>query len=168
MGKVDEVKKIPIGGRAWAYQVFYDENGVQGAVRFYDGEDGGFVTEFESVDDMKRYLYHADVDAVNSELEKILKFRKKCDAFLAPEKRSWEGAPTAVTQAEKEETRSVFTQRIRMLKGDMTNWEFGRVLGLNGATIYSLVAGAKSVPSYTLNRIADVCGVSVDWLLGRE
>ena len=168
MGRADEVKIIPMGGRTWAYQVFYDDNGEQSAVRFYDGEDGGFVTEFESVDDMKGYLYHADADVVNMELERILKFRKKCDMFLALEKGNWKGTLTAVTQREKEETQIVFTKRIRMLKGDMGNWEFGKVLGLNGATIYSLVAGAKSVPSYTLNRIADVCGVSVDWLLGRE
>ena len=163
MAKVEEMKKIPVGGKTWACQVGDGE----GTVRIYDAETGCYVTEFESVEEMKNYLYHADTDTVNRELEAILQFRKKCDMFIVLEKRNRKGMPTTVTQEEKEDLQKAFTQRIRMLRGNMGNWEFGKVLGLSGATIYSLVAGAKSVPSHTLKRIADVCGVSVDWLLGR-
>jgi len=167
MERVDAVKKISFGNRTWAYQVFWNDDKCE-AVRFYENdEDGGFVTEFESVEQMKEYLYHDDPDIVNDELDRILKFRKKCDLFLSLEKGNMKGMPKTITEEEKRENQSVFTQRFRMLKGDMGNWEFGKILGLNGATVYSLVAGAKSVPSHTLKRIADVCGVSVDWLLGR-
>jgi hypothetical protein len=161
----DEVMELArngfyIGDKMWAY-----EDGAD-SVRLYS--DGGtFVTAFQSKHDMMEYLYHAEADKVNKELAALVAFRTRCKSMSEQEKGKLYEVDTQITEIEKEENRKAITKRVRMLRGDMTNWEFGKIVGLNGGTIYNLVSEAKNASANTLKRVSDRCGVSMDWLLGK-
>ena len=160
-----EVITFPIEGREWHYQSFYDDKGRILAVRFYD-DTGAFVTEFDNVDDMWKFLGHTDAKTVNEQLDEVRRFRVESEKFLA----EWSGKNTvdiAMPEEEKEANLEVFQSRIRMLRGDMNSYEFGKVVGLGGGMLYGIFHNARNASTNVIKRIADRCNVSVDWLLGR-
>jgi hypothetical protein len=166
LGMVDSVEKVRIGDREWHYQAFYNGKGVCEAVRFYDGESGEFVTEFQDTKDMEIFLYHADAETVNEQLDMVKRFRDYAKNYLA-ETEGQSQTETAVSEKDKAENLEAFMRRIQMLKADMNNYEFSKILELNAGTVYNLVCGSRYVGTHALKRIADKCGVSTDWLIGR-
>lgn len=166
MGWCEEPKKIQIGDREWSYQVCWNDFGKCEAVMLYADDNGNeFITEFYTVDDMKDFLYHADAETVNEELDMVWSFRKRCKKFLESER--GKRSETSISKEEKEANSSIVMKRLQILKGDMNNYEFGKVIGLGGGQVFNLMAGARNVGSHTLKRIADRCGVPTDWILGR-
>ena len=60
----------------------------------------------------------------------------------------------------------VFTERLTLLRGDMTQTQFADMLGLSRPTV-SLYESGKRIPdAVTLKIIAEKCNVSADYLLG--
>ena len=165
MAYCDKAVFIKVGEKEYSYQVFYNDKGDCEAVRFYD--EDGFLAEFLSVEDMNEYLGHAEPDVINREWDMIKRFRKKCDILSSLGDMGYSDE-VSISDSEKTENHRAFVQRINILKGDMSSNEFGRVIGLNQATTYNLIKGTRSPGMNPLKRIADKCGVSVDWLIGRE
>jgi len=60
-----------------------------------------------------------------------------------------------------------FTRRLSALRGKRSKAEFAQFLGLKPPTYFRYEAGRLPKPE-TLRSIAALCGVTVDWLLGRE
>lgn len=52
------------------------------------------------------------------------------------------------------------------LKGEMTNKEFAEKLGMSTATVGFYAAGDRIPDALSVAHIANVCGVTADWLLG--
>lgn len=166
METCDNVKMLTVGDRTWQYQAFYDDKGKCYVIRFYDAV-GDFVTEFESFDDMNNFLNHTEADKVNEQLNNVKKFRNFSNDFIA-EMVGKNPVEVSISVEEKEANEEVFQQRIKMLKCDMNNYEFGKLVGLGGGAIYSMFTGTKYPTAHLLKRIADKCGISADWLLGLE
>ena len=61
-----------------------------------------------------------------------------------------------------------FMRNIQKLKGDMTRAEFAEKLDMNGATVYQYISGRRFPSPTALVKMAEKCGVTVDWLLGKE
>lgn len=161
----DEVRTVVLGSREWHYQAFYNVKGDCEVVRLY-ADDGDFVTEFQNVTDMENFLYHTDAETVNEQLDMVERFRKNAAEFLASTA-GQNQKETAVPEKEKAANLEAFMRRLQMLKGDMNNYEFGKILELNAGTVYNLVCGSRYVGTHVLIRIAEKCGVSTDWLIGR-
>ena len=61
---------------------------------------------------------------------------------------------------------TTFMRRFNQLRGDRSQAAFGKLLGLSAATIGFYENGERLPNAADLLRIATVCGVSTDWLLG--
>ena len=61
---------------------------------------------------------------------------------------------------------TTFMRRFNQLRGDRSQAAFGKLLGLSAATIGFYENGNRLPNAADLLRIATVCGVSTDWLLG--
>ena len=61
----------------------------------------------------------------------------------------------------------IFTERFRELQGNRSNTEFADFLGLSRQTVGFYCNGERVPDAIILCDIADRCGVSADWLLGR-
>lgn len=61
---------------------------------------------------------------------------------------------------------TTFMIRFNQLRGDRSQATFGKLLGLSAATIGFYENGERLPNAADLLRIATVCGVSTDWLLG--
>lgn len=61
---------------------------------------------------------------------------------------------------------TTFMRRFNQLRGDRSQATFGKLLGLSAATIGFYENGNRLPNAADLLRIATVCGVSTDWLLG--
>jgi DNA-binding XRE family transcriptional regulator len=61
---------------------------------------------------------------------------------------------------------TTFMIRFNQLRGDRSQAAFGKLLGLSAATIGFYENGERLPNAADLLRIATVCGVSTDWLLG--
>ena len=73
-----------------------------------------------------------------------------------------------VRKKEKEERQSIFMRRFEQLKGDMSDADFSVRLGMSGGTVYQYLTGRRRPSVDALAQIADRCGVTIDWLVGRE
>lgn len=60
-----------------------------------------------------------------------------------------------------------FRERFRELQGTQSNTDFAEFLGMSRQTVGFYCNGDRIPDALTLRDIADRCGVSVDWLLGR-
>ena len=161
MGFCEEAKKIPVGDREFYYQEFFNDKGECERVRFYDS-GGEFVTEFPNVQKMKGYLFRKEPEKVYAEIEAIKRFREKCKGIDW----SWKETKGFIGEDEKHINREALVDRIGILMGDMNSYQFGAVVGLNPGTIYNISHGTRGVGVHILKRIAEECGVTVDWLLG--
>lgn len=63
---------------------------------------------------------------------------------------------------------NIFSARLKQLRGDRKKAEFGRFLGVPNSPTYQRYEDGRIPDAETLQRIADRCGVTVDWLFGRE
>lgn len=61
----------------------------------------------------------------------------------------------------------IFRDRFNELKGDRNQQEFADFLGISRPTVALYSSGERIPDALILNRIADRCGVSADYLLGR-
>ena len=68
----------------------------------------------------------------------------------------------------KEETFPGLSGRLRNLRADKSQEEFGRAVGISKAMVSKYESGAAIPSAYTLKKIADFGGVTVEWLLRGE
>jgi transcriptional regulator with XRE-family HTH domain len=61
----------------------------------------------------------------------------------------------------------LFSERLKSLRGDRNKAEFARVLGIP-APMYHRYEDGQVPKENNLRVIAERCGVTIDWLLGRE
>lgn len=152
---------IKVGDKEYYYVGAFDSRNNCQVVKLYD--EGEYVTEFPTVEDMKEYLYHDIPSVVEEEIEVLKKFRKKCEELLKGDYNYMGGE---IGKDEKNRNSEDFIKRINILKGDMSNPQFGRIVGIHHCTLYNLVSGARGPGQHILRRISEQCGVTVDWLLG--
>lgn len=62
--------------------------------------------------------------------------------------------------------RSIFAERFLKLRGEQTQAEFADYLGISRQTVGFYEAGQRTPDAMNLRRIAEVCNVSADWLIG--
>ena len=60
----------------------------------------------------------------------------------------------------------VFRDRFNQLRGDMTQAQFAKFLGMSRATVGFYCSGERVPDAIILRDIAEKCKVSIDWLLG--
>lgn len=162
-----EEGKIAVGETAYSFVVYWDDRAEQECVKLHTGDLSEYITQFQNVKEMKEFLNHADPDEVNSQLDKILKFRRFCKEQLE----DWENVKKihgALDEGEKGDNIKVFMQRLQMLCGDMPVRQFAWILGLNEGTTYNLIRGQRTPGGHIFKRIADKTGMSADWLIGRK
>ena len=70
----------------------------------------------------------------------------------------------AIGKSDRKNT--TFMRRFNQLRGDRSQAAFGKLLALSAATIGFYENGERLPNAADLLRIATVCGVSTDWLLG--
>lgn len=59
-----------------------------------------------------------------------------------------------------------FRERFSMLRGEMSQEEFSKKLGISRPTVGLYESGVRIPDALTLKKIAEECAVSADWLLG--
>lgn len=69
---------------------------------------------------------------------------------------------------EKSRLQEAFMKNFETLVGEQTYAEFGNKLGMAPAVVWNYLHGNRMPDVTALDKIATCCGVSVDWLLGRE
>lgn len=62
--------------------------------------------------------------------------------------------------------RSIFAERFLKLRGEQTQAEFAKQLGISRQTVGFYEAGQRTPDAMNLRRIAEACNVSADWLIG--
>lgn len=67
---------------------------------------------------------------------------------------------------ERSEVERIFRDRFDNLRGDRSNTEFAKFLGLSRQTVGFYLNGDRMPDAYNLVKIAEKCGVSTDYLLG--
>ena len=149
---------VEVGTEEWTYQVFYDERGNVEAVRLYNAE-GDFVTEFWDIESMEKAIKNGP-----KSLEVVLRFREVWKERLGEENKGI----GIITKEEKAAVQEALMRRLKMLQGEMSCAEFAKVVDLNPSVISNYSSGGRMPTAAALNRIAEKCGVSVDWLLGRD
>ena len=60
----------------------------------------------------------------------------------------------------------IFQERFKFLRGDMTQGQFAKKLGISRPTVGLYESGARIPDAEVLKDIAERCNVSADWLLG--
>ena len=127
-----EAIKIVFGGKERYYQSFWGEDG--NFYRLYD-ENGEFLKEFTSADDMTDYLV---------------------------------GESSKSQKNTREYMQESFMRNMEKLKGDMSDSKFSAHCGLKYESCYQYLTGRRFPTVHALAQIADSCGVTIDWLVGRE
>ena len=158
---IDVMETVKVGDKEFQYVSSYDNRNNCKVVKLYDG--GEYVTEFPTVDDMTEYLRHDVPEVIIEEIECLKRFREKCKVLLKTDYNYMGGK---IEEKEKSRNHEAFVKRINILKGNLSNPEFGRIVGMNQCTLYNLVVGSRGPGQHILKRISEQCGVSVDWLLG--
>ena len=158
MGGYDDKRIIIVGGEEWTYQTHFNDSGQDDSVRLFDAA-GEFVTVFFNRKDMMDYLSE---NAPESRIEALRAIKRFHNASFCEENEH------TISAAEKQEMRATVIKRLAMLKGDMTNAEFGKAVGLATGTVYNYCNGSRIPGAEVLKRIASRCGVSADWLIGKD
>lgn len=161
--RCSEDRHLMVGDKRWSYRIVYDDNWETQSVKVCD-ESGRYVTEFRDTDELRGYLKKDGSEKRIEALKAIQRFRSR----VWPDAMYGEEQPVGISGEEKAEGVKAFMQRIAMLQGDMSMSEFGRALGIDASMAYGYVKGRRFPGGYALRRIADRCGVTVDWLLGRD
>ena len=73
-----------------------------------------------------------------------------------------------MTQQQNGDVTKIFSERMLSLRGTQKKAEFARFLGISSPQTYQNYEGGRIPEADMLLNIADKCGVTVDWLLGRE
>ena len=68
----------------------------------------------------------------------------------------------------KEKMQETIMRRLEKIKGDKSDSDFAVFLGMSGGTVYQYLVGRRFPSVAALAQIADKCGVTVDWLIGRD
>ena len=63
---------------------------------------------------------------------------------------------------------SGFPERVREIRGSLTQEQLGKIIGVNQGTVYKYEKGAALPGDETLKKLADFGGVTVEWLLRGE
>ena len=156
----DSPVKITVGGKDWYYQTFY-EGGNVSAVRLYDG-GGDFVKEFKSLDRMSTWMKRKEVRAKEKSAKLGEKISEKYDEEKAKGRKSiW------ISEEEKAETQAAFMKRFAELMADSDVHEFANKIGLSAGVVMNYISGHRFPTAHAVKRIANRCGVTTDWLLGR-
>ena len=162
MERCDNLVKFTVGGIDRYYQTFYDDAGEVKGVRLYDRE-GAFVREFKSLDKLMNKVRR---DARQKERKRLLDGVIAAEQYDAAQRKrlkdDW------ISEEEKIATQAVFLKRFAELQGDMDNKTFAEKLGLQKGVVLNYMKGWRFPTAHAMKRIADRCGVTVDWLLGRE
>ena len=66
------------------------------------------------------------------------------------------------------EAQEIIQRRIKRLKGGLSIRKFAKKVDLHSSTVYNYLSGRRFPTIEGLTKIADHCGVTVEWLLGRE
>lgn len=66
----------------------------------------------------------------------------------------------------KEIKMPIFRERFRSLRGDMTQADFAKFVGISRPTVGFYENGERLPDALALKKIAEKCEISVDWLLG--
>ena len=69
---------------------------------------------------------------------------------------------------EKERLQQAFIERLNDLIGDSTYMAFAERIGVTPAAVWHYSHGSRFPDVIALANIADCCGVTMDWLVGRE
>ena len=155
------INPIRVGCKEYSFEEVMNGKGVCDKVNLYDGVD--YVTSFPNVEEMKEYLFHDVPAVVIEEIETLKRFRKKCETLLGSDYNYMNGT---IGQEEKKRNQEMFMKRLNILKGEMSNPQFGKIVGIHHCTLYNLMVGARAPGLNILKRIAEQCGVTVDWLMG--
>lgn len=161
--------KITVGERQYIFTVYWNNNLEQECVKIYMDymDETEYITQFQSVKEMKEFLSSAEPDEVNKQMDMVLKFRRHCKKQLeewANEKK----VHGQMGEDEKGENTKAFMKRLQMLCGDMPVRQFAWILGLNEGTVFNLLRGQRNPGVHIIKRIAEKTGVTTDWLLGRD
>lgn len=162
MESCDSPVKITVGGIEWYYQTFYKDDGNVDAVRLYD-KNGEFVREFKNLDKLSVWLKRR-ADTKREELAK--RVAKKIEKYDVEKKRrlrnEW------IPESEKAKTQAIFMKRLSEIMGEMSLTEFSDKLGLSVGVVKQYLDGGRFPSGHVFKRIANRCGVTTDWLLGRD
>ena len=67
----------------------------------------------------------------------------------------------------REKMQETFMRRFEQLKGERSDSAFAGDVGMPPATVYQYLVGKRFPTAEALKEIADKCGVTMDWLVGR-
>lgn len=67
----------------------------------------------------------------------------------------------------RENMQRAFMMNIEKLKGNMSDAKFASLCGIKYETCYQYFTGRRFPSVQALAQIADACGVTIDWLVGR-
>ena len=164
MSGCDDVKRIAVGDEDWFYQAFFDDNGQDEAVRLYDA-GGEFVTEFMNRKDLLEYLSGDVPESRIHALKSVREFRWNVSGLREKYGKIGE---VSIPKDGTDELREVFIKRFQILKGGMPSNVMAEILGVKQATVHNWATGGRFPGGAALSRIAERCGVTTDWLLGRD
>ena len=155
----EKMVMVKVGDEEWIYSVVCDSRGREVTVKLYD-ESGKYVTEFSSEEEMREYIGGMTDVRLNG-LKAIRQFRKMNHEEMAED--SFDSV-----REDKDEVKTEFSKRLRMLRGEMGRKMFAKVLGIEYGLEYGYETERRSPMATSLKRISERTGVSVDWLLGRD
>ena len=162
MERIGKPVKITLVGKEWYYQRFYDEKGNESAANLYDS-GGDFVKEFRT---LSKLLDWAQKKSEREKEARVKRGIRAVEKFDNDKKRALRNE--WITKEEKEETQKVFMERIRELIGEGDARSFANRCGMNEGTISGYVNGKRFPTAHAIKRIAIRCGVTTDWLLGKD
>ena len=67
----------------------------------------------------------------------------------------------------REKMQETFMRRFEQLKGERSDSAFAGDIGMSPASVYQYLIGKRFPTAEALKEIADKCGVTMDWLVGR-
>lgn len=71
-----------------------------------------------------------------------------------------------ISNDEKKANQEIFMERFGRLMDGLTVVEFANKLGMSDKVVHSYLSGYRYPNCHAAKRIAQRCGVTVDWLLG--
>ena len=132
-----EFNKVVFGGKVWYYKNVLKVN--------KDGKSESALVE----------LYDRDMRLVNA----FFTADELMDFLLSEADKA--------RKLTREELQRNFMQRMQELKGDSSDAEFAGLLEMKYDSLYQYMTGRRFPNVHALCQIADKCGVSIDWLVGR-
>ncbi|MBQ4197805.1 MAG: hypothetical protein II659_08195 [Bacteroidales bacterium] len=132
-----EFNKVVFGGKVWYYKNVLKVN--------KDGKSESALVE----------LYDRDMRLVNA----FFTADELMDFLLSEADKA--------RKLTREELQRNFMQRMQELKGDLSDAEFAGLLEMKYDSLYQYMTGRRFPNVHALCQIADKCGVSIDWLVGR-